>query len=162
MRACELNDGIGTLPKVYCDNVELSVSQILGTAVPIPLNRELNALSAAHASQVILGLTTEGQSLHTSAPGPLGLPGGWPVSIENGRIDLNLPTDVTSEEIMEFQIAAAKMDGLERIDDDGTVHVTEQLKELVPRAYSGLTEPLHPDDAISRAATLIAALQEKV
>jgi hypothetical protein len=94
----------------------------------------------------------------TSAPGPLGLPGGWPVRIEAGRIALDLPAGVTVGDMLPCQHAWARADGIEAIAADGTVHFTEHLRATLPPPWRSLAEPLAPDEAQARHAQLVAML----
>jgi hypothetical protein len=51
----------------------------------------INELVGATSAQVLLGLLSE-EPVRTHAPGPNGLPGGYPVMVGVGRVDLDLPS----------------------------------------------------------------------
>ncbi|MGW7531352.1 hypothetical protein [Amycolatopsis sp. NPDC054798] len=52
--------------------------------------RELNAVTG-HAAALLVESLLTGADLRTSVPGPLGLPGGYPVRIRGGSLTLDLP-----------------------------------------------------------------------
>lgn len=90
------------------------------------------------------------------APG--GLPGGYPVRIGGGSVSLDLPPGVARAEVVAFNERMAHGDGVERIDDDGTVYFTAACREAVAALDPGLAEPLPVSDLEARAARLDAAL----
>jgi streptogramin lyase len=57
-----------------------------------------------------------------------------------------------------FNEQQAHADGVERIDDDGTVHFTAACRHAVAALDPGLADPLPVDDLEARAARLDAAL----
>ncbi len=117
-------------------------------------NRELNIISTANTLAIIRAFYPDGELLQTSAPSPLGLPGGYPVSIQSGVIELNLPPSVSLNEIVEFQWLSSKLDGVENIADDGTIFFTEKLQEQMRKLDNKLALPLHPEDAFDRFQVL--------
>ncbi len=147
----------GAPARVLAGEHELA-ADCLFQGAPLALDRELNILSAAHALSIIEAMLPGAAVLETAAPGPLGLAGGWPVRISAGRISLDLPQQVSQAEASDFQQAAARADGIERIDADGTTHFTEQLRACVPSAWRHLAQPLHPDAALVRFRQLAQAL----
>lgn len=145
-------------PRMYLDDVEVPVDQLLADSAALPLTRELNEITAAHAVQVIaanLGLTAP---LHTAAPGVTGLPGGWPVTVSRGAIDFDLPAGVTHAQVLAFNRTMGRMDGVERIDADGTVHFTAAVKAALASRWPTLAQPLKPGDAQARYAQLRQAV----
>ncbi|MDK2122718.1 Rossmann-fold NAD(P)-binding domain-containing protein [Parachitinimonas caeni] len=128
----------------------------------LPQTRELNSLTAAHASQVIGALLPDSATLRTAVPGPLGLPGGWPVIMGNGAITLDLPSQVSQAEALAYHQSAAVADGIARIDADGTVHLTTHLQQTVAAIAPELAEPLSLDQAFPRFLLLQDLLRRPV
>lgn len=128
---------------------------------PIALDRELNALSAAHALAIIEAMLPGGAPLATAAPGPLSLPGGWPVRIDNGVIALDLPHALSQAEGIAFQRRCARADGIDHIAGDGTVHFTDEAKQCLPVAWRHFASPLHPDAALERHLQFQQALDKR-
>lgn len=71
----------------------------------------------------------------THSPGPLGLPGGYPVRVSYEKVELALPEGITREEAIEVNERAARYDGIERIKDDGTVVLTEEAREVMEEVF---------------------------
>jgi hypothetical protein len=64
--------------------------------------------------------------LYTHAPGPMGLPGGYPVRLSAKGVELVLPEELTLEEAIKINLEASKHEGIEEIKDDGTLVSTEE------------------------------------
>jgi hypothetical protein len=73
--------------------------------------QELNEI-AGHAAARLLADLLSGQATHTSLPGPLGLPGGYPVMVQDGQIRLNLPAGVSQEQAVDWNTRAGERDGI--------------------------------------------------
>jgi len=144
-------------PLVYLDASE-EAHELAYAGVPLRSERGLNALSAASALPVIRALLPSAEPLRTSVPGPLGMPGGYPVRIADGRIELDLPEGVGVDESVDFQNRCARFDGVERIAEDGTIVFTEAARAAVRRHAPGLCEPLHPAEAEARCRYLLERL----
>ena len=114
-----------------------------------------NAVTAAAALPVLLALLPGAPPLRWSTPAPFGLPGGFPVRIAEGRIELDLPAGVELSECIACCERASKGDGVEGIDDDGTVHFTAAARAAVATVAPDLSEPLRLVDVDQRAARLL-------
>ena len=145
-------------PKVYLDE-GLEAHELAYAGLPLLSNRGLNALSAASALPVIRALLPDGEPLRTSAPGPLGLPGGYPMRLTPGSVELDLPAHVSFNEALDFQARCARFDGIERIEEDGTIVFTEAARAAVSRHAPALCEPLEPAAAEDRFRYLLGRLE---
>lgn len=89
-------------------------------------------LTASSAVRVLRGMATDSGVL-AHAPAPGGLPGGYPVRIhrDGGRVDL--PGGLTLQEAVRINEDCQRADGIDRIDDDGTVHFTEREMSVMRR-----------------------------
>lgn len=139
-----------TRPRVYLGAGGERADELAYAGPPLRSDPSLNALSAASALPVIRALLPGAAPLHTSAPGPLGLPGGYPVIIDGGRVRLDLPAALSLEEALGFQRESARIDGVEAIAEDGTVFFTEATREILRGLHPALAEPLPPSEALSR------------
>jgi len=81
----------------------------------------MTAASAAHIYTAIVKNT--GSITH--APGPHGLPGGYPVRADAQGIALALPEGLSREEALSLNQAGLMLDGIEQIEENGTVCFTE-------------------------------------
>ncbi|HEU4407505.1 MAG TPA: hypothetical protein VFS43_19725 [Polyangiaceae bacterium] len=140
----------GLEPRVYLGEGGAREDGLAFAGPPLASSRELNALTAAHALAVLRALAGGGPELRTSVPGPLGLPGGYPVRIAGGRLALDLPPGLPLAEATALQRRYATLDGVEAIAGDGTVTFTEAARERLASLDPGLASPLHPDEALER------------
>jgi hypothetical protein len=132
---------------------------LLYGAPPVTDGGSLNLVTASHAVALIHALRPEAPPWETSVPGVFGLPGGWPVRIEEGNMRLHLPGDLTVAVGEHCQSEAAKFDGIQDIAVDGTVTFTEHACSLLRQVSDELAAPMHPDDALSRHAKLLSFLR---
>lgn len=112
-------------------------------------------MTAASAEVVFDGIVNDtGKLVH--APGPTGLPGGYPVRVSKEGVQIELPAGISLDEAISINTTAQQFDGIERIDPDGTVHFVERhmaiLKELL--GYECKSMPLAEVD--DRARELLA------
>jgi hypothetical protein len=142
------------LPRIFAGDREVDAAPLLFGHAPIALDRRLNELTAVHAAPLIRAMLPGGAPLLTAAPGPLGLHGGWPVRIEHGRVDLDLPAGTVPSDLAAGLARAARGDGVERIEQDGTVVFTAQAQDRLWRVCRELALPLAPSDALARARVL--------
>lgn len=95
----------------WVDDIAVAdVTSALGPLRQAPRASLVN-LAGASAAQVAAALLT-GDRLDTQLPGPLGLPGGYPVRIEGGRLSLRLPAGYSEAEAVAFNQRAAIADGV--------------------------------------------------
>ena len=147
-------NGVSALPvKVFFGSVDVS-EKIACKASNIPITKDLNALAASHAFEVLLGYVDNGREIVTSAPGVFGLPGGWPVRIVNDKASLDMPSGVSLEEMTRYQNDAGKFEGIEEIAINGTVFFTDKLQRTLPSNFKVLGKPLKPGQALERTELL--------
>jgi hypothetical protein len=72
---------------------------------------ELNHITGLTAALVVSALLT-GAELATSLPGPNGLPGGYPVLVRGGRVELRLPPGLTQAQAVAHNQRWALVDGV--------------------------------------------------
>jgi len=118
-----------------------------------------NISTTASTVPVLFSLLPGGPSLRASMPGFDGLPGGYPLRIEQGQVSLDLPPDVALEDAISFNEKLARHDGIECIGDDGTVTFTSKVAEVMAQFDPVLAEPLHPDDIWPRFKRLCEVLE---
>ena len=80
------------------------------------------------------------------------------MKIEAGEVELDLPPQADRRELVEFHWRLARGDGIERVEDDGTVIFTEATASAVAALDPTLAEPLSPDDAPKRFRRLAELL----
>lgn len=158
VRACAELLGNVPGPRVFLGRAGARADALAFSGPPIDLTYHLNDLTAGHACAVVGALLPAAPALRTSAPGPLGLPGGYPVQLSPKAVLLDLPAGLQLDEAQRFQAGAAALDGIAEIDDTGRVtftkHACRKLATLAPE----LTEPLAAQEAQQRFCRLAARL----
>jgi hypothetical protein len=121
---------------------------------PLPRGSVLNEVTAPAALQTILALLPGAPPSRLSVPAPLGLPGGLPVRIADGTVELDLPATQPLDEAVRFNELQGRGDGVESIAGDGTVTVTPEAVAALAEVAPWLSDPLAPDEATERAGRL--------
>jgi len=147
------------LPLAYENGRRLGKEEIFLQPGLTP-GREFNDLTAVTAIPLITGLLDASASVDTHAPGVLGLPGGYPLRIRGGTIELDLPVGISREEAVDFNNVSARVDGVERIEKDGTLIYTEEAKRRASPWCAELAEPLAPAGVEKRFGVLQAFYRE--
>ncbi|GAA3150111.1 hypothetical protein GCM10010521_42050 [Streptomyces rameus] len=109
---------------------------------------ELNAVTG-HTAALFLARLAAGAETYADLPGPLGLPGGYPVRVRDRQITLDLPHGITRKEAIAWQQRMAGLDGVV-VTSSGRIH-------LGPRAASALAGHL-PGDCAGRPTDSVREL----
>ncbi|MBC8249838.1 MAG: hypothetical protein H8E90_09185, partial [Anaerolineales bacterium] len=115
----------------------------------------LNPVVAASGVKNALALLRD-TGLLTHSPGPQGLPGGYPVRLNAAGAEVFLPVGITLEEAVVINEAGQRGDGIERIEDDGTVIYTDKAVQILKEILGYDLAPLKFDECDERAKELIA------
>jgi hypothetical protein len=116
-------------------------------------------VTAATAGVVLRALLDE-TDVYTHAPGPGGLPGGYPVRIARGEVGLALPEGMDVATAQRINDEGARLDGIERIDDDGTVHFRTENAEPLRRHLGYDAAPLRLAESRPRSVELMRRFVE--
>lgn len=119
---------------------------------------EINSLVAACSVSVIRGLIQNTQEI-IHAPGPNGLPGGYPIRVGRKGVEVVLPEELTLEEAVLINEEAQKFDGIEEIKDDGTVVFTEKSRNIMKEELGYDCRPFKPHESEKRARELGACFK---
>jgi hypothetical protein len=117
-----------------------------------------NPVVAASGIKNALALLRD-TGLLTHAPGPQGLPGGYPVRLNASGAEVVLPTGVTMEQALAYAEAGQRCDGVERIEQDGTVIFTDKAVQIMKEVLDYELTLLEFDACDEQAAELIARFQ---
>jgi hypothetical protein len=123
----------------------------------LPADQRLNLVTAATGVQVALTLIGRRGSLVTHVPGPLGLPGGYPVLARPWHVSLRLPPGISVPEAVALNRSAAHYDGVV-IDDHGTAIFADHARAAIldsPSRFHAVVEPLSARIAKTRTELLI-------
>lgn len=133
---------------------ELGGDELVFSAYPLPGGQDTHFLTAAAALRTIRALLSpSGARIHV--PGPLGLPGGYPVVASQSGLSLALPAGLTAEQAVEINTAAHRFDGVDRILPDGTVVFLPESAGAMRATLGYDCEKLEPAEIEARAAELI-------
>lgn len=119
---------------------------------------ELNQVTGHAAALLITGMIS-GAQVDTHLPGPLGLPGGYPVRIHGTDIQLRLPRGLTHADAVAANQRAAAADGVV-VDGDRVVfgqRAAAELDRLAPALAGGF-----PVDELGSATAELYALRERL
>jgi hypothetical protein len=135
----------------WCDDAPVEAVSKLLAAQRAAARAELNHVTG-YAGAVVLRDLLAGSEAATSLPGPLGLPGGYPVRLRGGRLALRLPPGLGETEAVAFNQRAALRDGA--VVEGGRVRfgpaVQAELRPLAPDLVGGFRVA----DAAAAAAAL--------
>ncbi|MGY2399285.1 hypothetical protein [Pseudomonas sp. SDO5271_S396] len=87
-------------------------------------------LTACSAVTVIEGLFSPTPVL-VHAPGPLGLPGGYPVWLQNGQIRVQFSEDCPQDDAVRINAICQSQDGIDEIHCDGSVTFNPQCMAVM-------------------------------
>lgn len=129
----------------------------LFTPYPIPYDLNFNLLTASSANRLLPALAGHGiQYMHV--PAPNGLPGGYPVRVEAGRVSLDLANEWSQEKAVNCCLASLPWDGLAAIENDGTAAFTQAASQALHELTRNRYELLKPDQAQAMADSLLEAV----
>jgi hypothetical protein len=117
------------------------------------------SLFAASAVKNVLALLGE-ETVRTHVSGANGLPGGYPVRISGGRINLDLPAGLSADEAIAINEQAARFDGIESIESDGTVVYTSEAVAAMNQL--GLAGQAFGFDELEERAARLSELFERL
>jgi hypothetical protein len=110
----------------------------------------LTAASAVNIINNLYGL----QEIETHAPGPHGLPGGYPVRIGMGKVLLSLPYGIGRAEAISANQLGQRQDGIELIRADGQVSFGQEQMNVMESLLGFFMPQMQVADAASWADEL--------
>ncbi len=138
---------------------EVDAHYLLHTPCPLPDGPAWSFLTAGSSLRLIKALFTETSTL-MHAPAPGGLPGGYPVLVADGKIDLAPIEGLTAEEALAINEASHRFDGIEAIESDGTARFTDTVTGIMREELGFDCPSLHPEEADERGRELIMRFRE--
>ena len=127
-----------TPPRVWIDDVE--VEDVHARFADLRLTPEpAIEVSGSASVPLLVAMATLGATLASHAPGPLGLPGGYPVRWADGVLALDLPTGITREEAVAWNQGFEARNGL-LVSPQGRVTYTGILRQRLCALAPSLAE----------------------
>lgn len=150
----------GSAPRVWLDGQE--IADVFAEFADVFLSPEVSFdISGATGVPLMIALAL-GQPWRGHVPGPLGLPGGYPVSVDaHGQIALDLPEGVSAADAEGWNHAFEARNGL-TVSSDGQARYHGRLLELMEQQDPQLARGFHCSDVehvAQRLAILRAHLQ---
>lgn len=128
---------------------------LLRAPYPLPPGQAVHFLTAGSTVRLIRAVLSEsGALLH--APGPCGLPGGYPVFASRAGVYVAPIVGLALDEAIAINERAHRFDGVERIAPDGTVVFCPETVEACRATLGYACDPLRPGEAGPRATELMA------
>lgn len=91
-------------------------------------------LVAASCLRNVLDIFFDTNALGMS-PAPLGLEGGYPVRLSRKGAELALPAGISKEQARALMLEAQQFDGIMSIEDNGDVHLTDEVASLYKNEF---------------------------
>jgi len=98
----------------------------------------------------------------TYAVGPEGLPGGYPARLSRSGAKIDLPDGLTRKEAIRINEESQKFDGIERIENDGTVVFTKKAARIMGDLLGYKCGKLTPEESDRKATELSSAYDKFV
>ena len=133
-------------PRVWIDgkevpDVEKTLADVFHDLRSVnDLGKIINELVGTNSAEVLTALLGN-TPVMTHVPGPNGLPGGYPVIMHNGKVELDLPDDCTQEEAIALNKQGGYDMGAAIIDENGfsafSATACEKLMDYAPSLAKG-------------------------
>src|SRR5262249_26335478 len=118
----------GPSPRVWLAGIE--VDDVYDRFAAVQLTPEpVIDISGASGVTLMLALTHR-RDWSGHVPGPMGLPGGYPIALKSGRIDLDLPEGIDRESAIARNIRHEADNGLV-VGPDGRARYTGRLHDAL-------------------------------
>lgn len=121
--------------------------------------RDGQAMTAASALSVVEPLA-DGRDAYAHAPGPGGLPGGYPVRVSAGTVQLDLPQAVSVPDAVTINVGGQRFDGIAEISDDGWATFEESNMDVLEQELGYSCARMHWSDATHWATELAGRYQD--
>ena len=137
----------------------IHADELLLAPYPLTPGPPTHFLTAGSTVRLIRALLSDsGALLH--APGPNGLPGGYPVIVSRSSVQPALIEGLTLEEAIAINERSHRFDGIERIEADGTVVFCPEAADVLRAELGYDCDRLASDEFEERAKELIARFRE--
>jgi hypothetical protein len=124
-----------------------------------PPGIEFTKVSASSTIKNMMALLFN-TGIMTHSPGPNGLPGGYPVRLDAKGAEVILPEGLTLEEAIRLNEESQRLDGIERIEADGTVVFTDYAVNIMKEILGFECRQFRPDESEERAKELISLYRQ--
>lgn len=146
------------VPRVWIDDVE--ERDPLARFADVRLTPEPAIEISGSAGVPLMLAMAEGKgTIHAHAPGPMGLPGGYPIVWRDGVLDLDLPSGISPEEAVAFNLSFEQESGM--VVQNGVARYTGKLRDLMRQESPDLAEGFAVKD-LETVHEAMAALRRRL
>lgn len=110
-------------------------------------------LTAMSAISVVENLFAD-QEVHVHAPGPDGLPGGYPIKVGMGQVLLDLPHEIRREVAIQINKDGLSQDGIAEIRADGSVRFEPEQMNVMEHMLGFFMPDMNVQEAADYAQEL--------
>jgi len=133
----------GPVPRVWIDGRE--IEDVYAKFAGVKLTAEpVIDVSGANGVPLMLAMAA-GRDCLAHVPGPNGLPGGYPVALRAGRLELDLPPGLSREDAIRWNARFEEECGMV-VGSDGQVHYTGALHDAFHRVSPAVAKGFHVRD----------------
>ena len=104
--------------------------QAIFHSLPETMHEFTQLVSAASVAAIFDAITGKTREI-VHAPGPNGLPGAYPLLMREQGLEVVLPQGLTLEQAIRINQEGQRLDGIERIESDGTVYFADQTMAIL-------------------------------
>lgn len=137
----------------------INAGELLLTPYQLSPGRPIHFLTGGCTIRLIKSLLSSQKSL-LHVPGPLGLPGGYPVFVGDKNVETVDLGEISLKEAVAINEQSHRFDGIESIEKDGTVIFSEKSSEIFRNELGYDCESLKPEEAEDNAKELIDKFRE--
>ena len=137
-------------------DVTAFAQQHLFTPYPIPYELDFNLVTASSGLEVLSALAGD-IPVATHVPAPNGLLGGYPVTVSRAGVELDLAPRWSLAEAVRVNTNSLPFDGIEGLDDDGTIWFTSPTVDALTTITGARHEKLSPSHAPALAEAICKA-----
>ncbi len=139
---------------------DFDTNRVMIDAVKLfPPGIEFTKVSASSAIKNMMALLSD-TGIMTHSPSPNGLPGGYPVRLSAKGAEVILPEGLTLEEAIRLNEESQRLDGIERIEEDGTVVFTDYAVNIMKEMLGFDCRQFKPNESEERAKELISLYRQ--
>lgn len=124
-----------------------------------PAGRHGQYLVAGSSVKNIMAIFND-SNLVTHAPGPEGLEGGYPVRLNRQGAEVVLPRAMTLDQARDLMCQAQQYDGIERIEDNGDIVLTDESYETFKELFGVDCRRVTIEDSLDQAQELRHKFEE--
>jgi hypothetical protein len=128
----------------------------LFSLLPLTMEHEYTQLLTAASTLAVIDAIAAKTSSVVHAPGPIGLPGGYPIRTRNNVIEVALPPGLALSEAIHINQEGQRFDGIEKVDEDGTVYFTEANMTILKETLGYECRRMPLSEVEDRARELVA------